>query len=196
MIDTLRRNLERAVPATETIAAAGLTVPPGADAYAAVTLHRPSNVDDPAILRELLETLREIADSLPVVFPMHPRTRARIDGFGLQSLLDHPRLLVLPPVGYLEMMGLARDARLVLTDSGGLQEETTALGVPCLTLRNNTERPITVQEGTNQVVGQDPNLILAAFRDVMSTGGKRGMIPEYWDGQASKRIVETLRSWL
>lgn len=196
MIDTLRRNLERAVPAAETVAAAGLTLPPGADSYAAVTLHRPSNVDDVAILRELLETLREIAGSLPVVFPMHPRTRARIDGFGLQSLLDHPRLLILPPVGYLEMMGLARDARLVLTDSGGLQEETTALGVPCLTLRNNTERPITVQEGTNQVVGQDPALILAAFRDVMSTGGKRGMVPEYWDGQASKRIVETLRNWL
>ncbi|MDX9740597.1 MAG: UDP-N-acetylglucosamine 2-epimerase (non-hydrolyzing), partial [Gammaproteobacteria bacterium] len=177
MIDTLRRNLVRAVPAADTVAAAGLALARGANeeaAYAVVTLHRPSNVDDPAILGDLLGALCEIASSLPVVFPMHPRTRARIEEFGMRSMLDHPGLLVLPPVGYLEMLGLARDARLVLTDSGGLQEETTALGVPCLTLRNNTERPITVQEGTNQVVGQDPALILAAFRDVMTTGGKRG----------------------
>lgn len=199
MIDTLRRNLVRAVPAADTVAAAGLALARGANeeaAYAVVTLHRPSNVDDPAILGDLLGALCEIASSLPVVFPMHPRTRARIEEFGMRSMLDHPGLLVLPPVGYLEMLGLARDARLVLTDSGGLQEETTALGVPCLTLRNNTERPITVQEGTNQVVGQDPALILAAFRDVMTTGGKRGMVPEFWDGQAAKRIASTLRGWL
>jgi UDP-N-acetylglucosamine 2-epimerase (non-hydrolysing) len=197
MIDTLRRNLERAIPASRTVAAAGLTLPDTrGDGYAVVTLHRPSNVDDAAILGDLLGALREIASSLPVIFPMHPRTRARIEQFGMQAMLDHPGLLVLPPVGYLEMLGLARDAKLVLTDSGGLQEETTALGVPCLTLRNNTERPITVQEGTNQIVGQDPGLILAAFRDVMATGGKRGMIPEFWDGQAAKRIVSTLRDWL
>jgi UDP-N-acetylglucosamine 2-epimerase (non-hydrolysing) len=197
MIDTLRRNLERAIPASRTVAAAGLTLPDTrGDGYAVVTLHRPSNVDDAAILGDLLGALREIASSLPVIFPMHPRTRARIEQFGMQAMLDHPGLLVLPPVGYLEMLGLARDAKLVLTDSGGLQEETTALGVPCLTLRNNTERPITVQEGTNQIVGQDPGLILAAFRDVMTTGGKRGMIPEFWDGQAAKRIVSTLLDWL
>jgi UDP-N-acetylglucosamine 2-epimerase (non-hydrolysing) len=198
MIDTLRRNLERAVPAAEAVAAAGLALPrdAGKDGYAVVTLHRPSNVDDAAILGDLLGALHEIASSLPVIFPMHPRTRSRIEQFGLQAMLDHPGILVLPPVGYLEMLGLARDAKLVLTDSGGLQEETTALGVPCLTLRNNTERPITVQEGTNQVVGQDPSLILAAFRDVMTTGGKRGMIPEFWDGHAATRIVSTLREWL
>jgi UDP-N-acetylglucosamine 2-epimerase (non-hydrolysing) len=198
MIDTLRRNLERAVPAAEAVATAGLALPrdAGKDGYAVVTLHRPANVDDAAILGDLLGALHEIASSLPVIFPMHPRTRSRIEQFGLQAMLDHPGILVLPPVGYLEMLGLARDAKLVLTDSGGLQEETTALGVPCLTLRNNTERPITVQEGTNQVVGQDPSLILAAFRDVMTTGGKRGMIPEFWDGHAATRIVSTLREWL
>ena len=198
MIDSVLRNLTRAAPAADTLAAAGLTFPGGEkdSPYAVLTLHRPSNVDDEGILTTLLGTLREIAARLPIVFPMHPRTRARIDAFGLRHLLDHPGLLILPPVGYLEMLGLARGARLVLTDSGGLQEETTALGVPCLTLRNNTERPITVDEGTNVIVGQDPALILAAFEDVMRTGGKTGRIPEYWDGRAAERIVATIRTWL
>ena len=114
--------------------------------------------------------------------------------FGLSHLLENLRIL--PPIGYLEMLGLMRDAKLVLTDSGGIQEETTALGVPCLTLRENTERPITLAEGTNTLVGPDPDAIRAAFRGVMQDGGKAGRIPEYWDGQAAMRIAETLKTWL
>lgn len=198
MIDSVLGNLERAAPAEATLAAAGLALPRSAShaGHAVLTLHRPSNVDDAGVLADLLGTLREIADSVPVVFPLHPRTRARIGEFGLQGLIDHPGICVMPPVGYLEMLGLVRDARVVLTDSGGLQEETTALGIPCLTLRENTERPITVEEGTNLVVGRDPGRILSAFRDILATGGKSGRIPEHWDGRAAGRIVAVLRSAL
>jgi UDP-N-acetylglucosamine 2-epimerase (non-hydrolysing) len=164
--------------------------------YAVLTLHRPSNVDDADTLRGLLETVRTISRKLPVVFPLHPRTRGRIEAFGLLPLLDSPDILVLPPLGYLQMLGLMKGARLVLTDSGGIQEETTALGIPCVTLRNNTERPITVAEGTNVVVGQDAGKILAVFEDVLATGGRSGRVPEYWDGKASLRIAEVLRDWL
>ena len=192
MIDSLMHSLERAVPSAETLAMADLAEP--AARYALLTLHRPSNVDDPDTLATLLQALREIADRLPIVFPMHPRTRARVEQAGLQALVEHPGLHVLPPINYLAMLGLMRDARLVLTDSGGIQEETTALGVPCITLRNNTERPITVAEGTNVIVGQDPHRILAAVDDVLETGGKAGRIPEYWDGRAAERIVGVLRA--
>jgi UDP-N-acetylglucosamine 2-epimerase (non-hydrolysing) len=130
------------------------------------------------------------------LFPVHPRTRARIQEAGLAGLLDSPRIVQLEPLGYLEMLGLMRHARLVLTDSGGLQEETTALGVPCITLRENTERPITVEQGTNTVVGTDAGKILAAVADVMTTGGKRGRVPEYWDGKAAERIKAFLVDWL
>ena len=187
MIDTLHRNLERAVPSGKTLGAA-------LSAYAVLTLHRPSNVDDPATLTALLDVIAEINRSLPVVMPLHPRTRGNIDKFGLSAKLDGLRIL--PPLGYLDMLGLMRDARLVLTDSGGIQEETTALGVPCLTLRDNTERPITLTEGTNTLVGADPAAIRAAFADVMANGGKAGCIPEYWDGRAAMRIAHTLKGWL
>jgi UDP-N-acetylglucosamine 2-epimerase (non-hydrolysing) len=187
MIDTLHRNLARAVPAATTLGAA-------AAHYAVVTLHRPSNVDDPATLRALLEVIAEINRSLTVVMPLHPRTRGNIEKFGLTALLDG--LHVLPPIGYLDMLGLMRDAKLVLTDSGGIQEETTALGVPCLTLRDNTERPITLVEGTNTLVGADPRAIRTAFQEVMANGGKSGRIPEYWDGHAATRIAQTLKTWL
>lgn len=187
MIDTLYRHLERAVPAARTLGAA-------LPAYAVLTLHRPSNVDHPDILGALLDVVGEINRRLPVVLPLHPRTRANIEKFGLTARLDGLRLL--PPVGYLEMLGLMRDAKLVLTDSGGIQEETTALGVPCLTLRDNTERPITLTEGTNTLVGADPAAIRAAFEDVMASGGKAGRIPEYWDGRAATRIAHALQSWL
>jgi UDP-N-acetylglucosamine 2-epimerase (non-hydrolysing) len=187
MIDTLYRNLEQAVPASQTL---GTTLPQ----YAVLTLHRPSNVDDPATLGGLLDVIGEINRSLPVVLPLHPRTRGNIEKFGFTARLD--RLHILPPLGYLEMLGLMRDAKLVLTDSGGIQEETTALGVPCLTLRDNTERPITIAEGTNTLVGPDPAVIRAAFNDVMSNGGKAGRIPEYWDGRAAMRIAYVLKSWL
>ena len=175
------------MPASQSL---GTTLPQ----YAVLTLHRPSNVDDPTILAALLDVVGEINRSLPVVLPLHPRTRGNIEKFGLTAQLDG--LHVLPPVGYLEMLGLMRDAKLVLTDSGGIQEETTALGVPCLTLRENTERPITLDEGTNTLVGPDPDAIRAAFNDIMANGGKAGRIPEYWDGRAAMRIAHALKGWL
>lgn len=187
MIDTLYRNLQRAVPASQTL---GTALPQ----YAVLTLHRPSNVDDRDTLAALLDVVGEINRSLPVVMPLHPRTRGNIQTFGFTGKLDG--LHILPPVGYLEMLGLMRDAKLVLTDSGGIQEETTALGVPCLTLRENTERPITISEGTNTLVGPNPDAIRAAFNEVMAGGGKAGRIPEYWDGRAAMRIAHTLKGWL
>jgi UDP-N-acetylglucosamine 2-epimerase (non-hydrolysing) len=196
MIDTLRRNLERAVPVRTTLRQANLPAfLDGRDGYALLTMHRPSNVDDPAILGTLLETALKISSRLPVIFPVHPRTRSMIEKFGMSGLLDVPQIALLPPMGYLEILGLMKDARVVLTDSGGIQEETTALGVPCITLRNNTERPITVDEGTNTVAGQDPARIMKAFEDVMTGGGKTGRIPEFWDGQAAVRIARTIKSW-
>jgi UDP-N-acetylglucosamine 2-epimerase (non-hydrolysing) len=161
-----------------------------------VTLHRPSNVDDPEALRGALGTLRAVSERLPLVCPLHPRTRGNIDRFGLGDLIDSENLLILPPQGYLEMLGLMVDATVVLTDSGGIQEETTALGVPCLTLRENTERPITVEYGTNTVVGNDRDRIVATVENVLQTGGKRGRIPELWDGRAGERIAEHLAGWL
>jgi UDP-N-acetylglucosamine 2-epimerase (non-hydrolysing) len=190
MIDTLRRNLQRAVPADQTCP--GLS----AKGYVVLTLHRPANVDHRPVLERLLQTVAGIARRLPVVFPLHPRTRKMVAAFELNRHLDSPGIHVLPPLGYLEMVGLMRDARLVLTDSGGIQEETTALGVPCLTLRENTERPVTVEEGTNTVVGSDAAKIRAAFEDIVSGGGKSGRIPEYWDGHAADRIADIVRRWL
>lgn len=197
MIDTLRRNLKRAIPVDKILKDAGKEMSLNSlDEYAVLTMHRPSNVDDFDTLRALLETILKISSKLPVIFPVHPRTRAMIDKSGLNEMLDVPEILQLPPMGYLEMLGLMKDARVVLTDSGGIQEETTALGVPCITLRNNTERPITVDEGTNTIAGQDSTKILEIFHGIMRNGGKAGRIPEYWDGQASKRIAAAIREWL
>jgi UDP-N-acetylglucosamine 2-epimerase (non-hydrolysing) len=193
MLDSLRSCLPRAVPARATFAAVGRAdlaeVAPG---FALLTLHRPSNVDDPTILGDLLETIRQVSERLPVVFPVHPRTARRIADAGLESLFHESRIVCLEPVGYLAALGLMRDARLVLTDSGGVQEETTGLGVPCLTLRDNTERPITIEEGTNELVGRDRELILAKTRDVLATGGKTGRVPELWDGRSAERIAAHL----
>jgi UDP-N-acetylglucosamine 2-epimerase (non-hydrolysing) len=197
MIDTLHHNLDRAIPASQIATDAGR---PGfadsANGYAVLTLHRPSNVDDPETLRALLETAGKVSERTPVIFPAHPRTRAMIDKAGLNHLLDKSSLLLLPPMGYLEMLGLMKGARVVLTDSGGIQEETTALGVPCITLRNNTERPITATEGTNTVVGNDPARILAAYEDVIDHGGKAGRIPHFWDGRAAERIAAATLAWM
>lgn len=190
MIDTLRRNLDRAIPAAETL---GYRPNSG---YAVLTLHRPSNVDDRDTLAGLLDAVGRIAARLPVVFPIHPRTRAAAERLGLGARLEQPGIRLLPPLGYLEMLGLTREATLVLTDSGGLQEETTALGVPCITLRENTERPVTLTEGTNTLTGADPEKILQCFEEILTSGGKRGRIPEYWDGRASERIAAILRDWL
>ena len=194
MIDTLLGQRPHATPASETLAAAPAPdlfrkAPAG---FGVLTLHRPSNVDDPQVLRRLLTSLRRISEQVPLVFPVHPRTLNRIETAGLAALLDDPRILRLPPLGYLEMLGLISAARLVLTDSGGIQEETTALGIPCLTLRDNTERPITVEEGTNTIVGTDAQRIERAVAEILATGGKSGRVPELWDGHAARRIAEVL----
>ncbi len=169
MIDTLKHCLEQSVPAAKTLA--GLpgreVFLDGDSGYCVLTLHRPSNVDDPRVFRQLLETVRTVSESLPVVFPLHPRTRNRAAELGLQALLESDRIACLQPLGYLEMLGLVSAARLVMTDSGGLQEETTVVGVPCITLRNNTERPVTVEQGTNTIVGQDRAQILAVVNEVL-----------------------------
>jgi len=198
MIDTLLRHLKQAIPPERTLkdfpdASSCLEADTG---FGVVTLHRPSNVDDPETLRDLLATLRQISERLPLVFPIHPRTENRIEQGALCELLDTPHIFRLPPVGYLEMLGLMSGARVVLTDSGGMQEETTALGIPCVTLRENTERPITVEQGTNTIVGSDPTRITAAVDDVLATGGKAGRVPELWDGKAARRIAVVLREWL
>jgi UDP-N-acetylglucosamine 2-epimerase (non-hydrolysing) len=195
MIDTLLANRAHAVPAEETLA----KIPAfkrDVSGFGVLTLHRPSNVDDPAVLKHLLESLTQIAQRLPLVFPIHPRTRARVEDAGLAPLLDRARIGLVEPLGYLQLLGLMEEARLVLTDSGGLQEETTALGVPCITLRENTERPITVEQGTNTVVGTDPIKIMACFDDVMANGGKAGRIPELWDGRAAERIAQVISDWM
>ncbi|MDP3652885.1 MAG: UDP-N-acetylglucosamine 2-epimerase (non-hydrolyzing) [Rhodoferax sp.] len=164
--------------------------------YGVVTLHRPSNVDHPETLRALLEVLGEVSASIPLVFPVHPRTRSNIERFGLMPLIDPTRIVMLPAQGYLEMLGFLAGASLVLTDSGGLQEETTALGVPCLTLRDSTERPITVEQGTNTLVGRNRDAICGAVKEILLGKGKRGRIPELWDGHAAERIVADLYQWL
>jgi UDP-N-acetylglucosamine 2-epimerase (non-hydrolysing) len=193
MIDTLRHNLTRAIPPLKIASDIGRADFFSDDArYAVVTMHRPSNVDDELVLKSLLQTIVTISTQLPVVFPLHPRTKGMIHQFGLDKLLDTTNILLLPPMGYLEMLGLMQGATVVLTDSGGIQEETTALGVPCITLRNNTERPITIAEGTNTIAGQDPEKILEILQDVLRTGGKAGRIPEYWDGHASDRIADVI----
>jgi UDP-N-acetylglucosamine 2-epimerase (non-hydrolysing) len=143
-----------------------------------------------------LSTVVEVSKQLPVIFSVHPRTRARIKQAGLNELLKVPSVAELPPLDYLEMLGLMRGAKVVLTDSGGIQEETTALGVPCVTLRENTERPITAEEGTNTVVGLDHARILSVVKDVLRTRGKAGRVPALWDGKASQRIVSVLQNWL
>lgn len=162
--------------------------------YALVTLHRPSNVDEPAALEKLLAALSEISGRIPVVFPIHPRTSARIAAdASLRGHLDRTRgLRLLEPVGYLDFLALTANARLVITDSGGIQEETTALGVPCLTVRENTERPVTVEIGTNTLVGTDPARILPAAVEVLEGRGKQGRVPELWDGHAAERIARVL----
>ncbi|PWG62688.1 UDP-N-acetyl glucosamine 2-epimerase [Spiribacter halobius] len=236
MIDSVHRNREKAVSAAQTLAA--LDVDP-AKPWGLVTLHRPSNVDDAAVLANIVGTLNEAAERLPLVFPVHPRTRARMshvaaprttygsagtaapvgavsDRESARSALQEPpegtapgavsrseaaptgatNLHLLDPVDYLTMLGLLQSATLVITDSGGLQEETTALGIPCLTVRENTERPITIEQGTNTLVGTDRATILAAVDNILTTGGKQGRIPEYWDGQTAERIATELNRWL
>ncbi len=172
--------------------------------YAVLTLHRPANVDNPETLRAILSAICSLAADLPVFFPVHPRTRKSIERFSLPgcltpspgSVAGRGGLVTLDPLGYLEFLSLSHHARIVLTDSGGIQEETTALGVPCLTLRENTERPATVEQGSNQIVGVDPDCILAAARSVLQKPSPQFLRPPLWDGKTAARIVKILREHL
>lgn len=188
MIDTLLRH--RAAAEQNDILRR-LELCPG-ESYALVTLHRPSNVDDPKRLAALLGKLDELARHLVVIFPIHPRTHKNALEAGLHPELGH--LLLTEPLGYLEFLHLMSHAQVVITDSGGVQEETTVLGVPCLTVRENTERPATIEYGTNRLVGSDPAAMLAAAREVLNGNRPAGRLPELWDGKAAERIVEVLKS--
>ncbi|MBU3070874.1 UDP-N-acetylglucosamine 2-epimerase (non-hydrolyzing) [Aestuariicella sp. G3-2] len=193
MIDTLLYNAEYAIPSQEILDETHLKLESG---YGLVTLHRPSNVDDPEVLTSIIDSLLEASETLELVFPVHPRTRNQLVQHGLLKKLETSRIALLEPQGYLQMLGLMKDAKVVMTDSGGIQEETTALGVPCITLRESTERPITITQGTNILVGADPVKIRSAFNSVMHNGGKQGKVPEFWDGQAAERIVEIIQAWI
>lgn len=172
------------LPASEKIKRGALP-----ERYALVTLHRPSNVDDKDSLKALLTTLLEIREQLEIVFPVHPRTQQRIAQFGL----DTSGLHLMGPVPYIEFLALQRRAQVVLTDSGGIQEETTYLGVPCITLRDTTERPITVSQGTNVLVGQDRNRLRSELARVLKGEGKKHKVPDLWDGHAGERIAQVLQ---
>jgi UDP-N-acetylglucosamine 2-epimerase (non-hydrolysing) len=184
MIDSLLRfvNSARSTPLP-----AGLTD----GGFAVLTLHRPSNVDHQATLAGLVDALRDISQRIPIVFPAHPRTLGRLREFGLLESLGE-NIRVIEPLSYLAFLGLVSRSRLVLTDSGGIQEETTVLGIPCLTLRHNTERPVTCEIGTNVLVGSDPRAIRAAAATALSGDARNGKVPDKWDGRAAERIVAIL----
>ncbi len=191
MIDTLERNRAKA-EASAILEQLNLT----ARAYVVVTLHRPASVDDPAILSRLADVFETVQRDLPVIFPVHPRTRKSLADSGLAQRLDAmPQLRLIDPVGYLDFLKLMTHAVVVMTDSGGIQEETTILGVPCLTLRNNTERPVTLTEGTNQLVGLDPDRILQAYQTARTAPPGPPNRPEKWDGQAAERISQIIANW-
>jgi UDP-N-acetylglucosamine 2-epimerase (non-hydrolysing) len=188
MIDTLRRHLPMATRERIRDRVAVIDGP-----YAVLTLHRPSNVDDRETFGSILEAVRRVAATMPMVFPVHPRTRNRLREFGLEDGLEG--VIVTEPLGYIDFLALSSHASLILTDSGGLQEESTALGIPCLTLRENTERPVTVTDGTNRVVGTKTKDIVAGVEAALtSTSARR--IPELWDGHAADRIAEVLTRFL
>jgi UDP-N-acetylglucosamine 2-epimerase (non-hydrolysing) len=188
MIDTLLAHRERArklkVPTAHGLAPRE---------YVVLTLHRPSNVDEPSVFEQLMQSIEAIASDFPIVFPVHPRTRpAMMRSPIAERLVKSGRLRLMDPLGYVEFLGLMDESKAMLTDSGGIQEETTVLGIPCITLRETTERPVTVTHGTNRVVGTDPARVAAAWREVKESGPRLTM-PEGWDGRAAERIVEILR---
>jgi UDP-N-acetylglucosamine 2-epimerase (non-hydrolysing) len=189
MIDTLLQNQARFAEST-ILEQFGLEP----EQFAVLTLHRPSNVDDPEVFGGLLDALDVVQSEQPVIFPVHPRTRSRLDAFGLGDRIKAmTRLQLVDPVGYLDFQRLVSSARVVLTDSGGIQEETTVLGVPCLTLRENTERPATISHGSNRLVGMNPADIIAAYREVMAAPARISRVPPLWDGKAAERIVAVIQ---
>jgi len=185
MIDNLMANLAR-IDSGEFVPPESLRAFCGGRRYAVLTLHRPANVDRRETLESIWGAISEIARHIPILFPVHPRTRLKLDAFDL----DGNNITMINPIGYLDMLYATRNATLVLTDSGGLQEETTILGVPCMTIRENTERPVTIDMGTNYLVGSDPSLILAVACEILAERGKKGVAPPYWDGKAAERIAE------
>ncbi|MFQ5585204.1 MAG: non-hydrolyzing UDP-N-acetylglucosamine 2-epimerase [Thermodesulfobacteriota bacterium] len=194
MIDTLLKHREKAAAST-ILQDTGLNGAP----YALLTLHRPSNVDDRETLMDIVSALKTISQDIPILFPAHPRTRKQIQLFGLDSEfhelhapLPAKGIHIMEPVGYIDFLYLMERASLLLTDSGGIQEETTILGVPCITMRENTERPVTITEGTNTLVGTDRSRIVDEALKCLNGRGKEGRVPELWDGRASERIVRTL----
>ena len=189
MVDTLLKHRENAAQTSRILDQLQLQ----SGEYALLTLHRPSNVDERNVFANILHAVHKISKQLKIVFTVHPRTRSRIDEFGLEESVKS--LILLEPQPYLDMVRLMSEAKLVLTDSGGIQEETTVLGVPCLTIRENTERPITLDEGTNTLVGTSPDVIIREAEHILNTGGKQGRRPEMWDGRAAERIVRFLEQW-
>lgn len=198
MIDSLFWGLDRAIPPATTLQRVGAAarLSGAREGFGVVTMHRPSNVDDADALRGRIAQLNEVGHALPLLFPAHPRTIASLRHHGLLESLDPETVIVLPPLGYFEMLGLVQAARMVLTDSGGLQEETTALGIPCLTLRENTERPITLELGTNTLVGSDNALLQRRVHEILSSPRQQAAPPEKWDGHAAERIAADLVAWL
>lgn len=188
MIDTLLRHRERAL-LSDILSRLGLSP----KKYAVCTMHRPSNVDEPDAANNTLQALTALAERLPVLLPLHPRTRNRWTEFGLMSKVAQLKsVIVTEPLGYFDFLAAMAKAKVVFTDSGGIQEETTVLGVPCLTFRENTERPITITEGTNQLVGISPNRLADALDEILAGKSPRGRIPELWDGKAGDRIINLL----
>lgn len=177
MIDTLVHNLDKTSPKTE-------------GEYGLVTLHRPSNVDDPKVLKEILKSLEQIASDIPLIFPMHPRTRKNLKAWDMEITND--RIKIIDPVGYLDFISYQRYAKFVITDSGGIQEETTYMKVPCLVLRENTERPVTVDQGTGTLIGFDYDRLIGSVGDILNGSYKQGEIPELWDGNTAGRILKVL----
>jgi UDP-N-acetylglucosamine 2-epimerase (non-hydrolysing) len=192
MIDTLLNNLEKAKKSTiiERLRKKGHI---DGNAFVMLTMHRPSNVDNPKVFSRILDALEVIQKDTPILFPIHPRTRKNLTALNLKDRMDSlPNIHLMEPIGYLDFLKLNSCAKAVLTDSGGIQEETTVLKVPCITLRENTERPITVQIGSNQIVGTDPEKIIAAYRNATSGNWREPQIPPLWDGKAAQRIVKIL----
>jgi len=192
MIDTLLNNLKKAESSTiiKDLQNQGVL---NSGSFAVLTLHRPSNVDDPAVFSRILDGLEVIQKDIPILFPIHPRTRKNLATGNLAGRVQSmTNLHMMDPIGYLDFLKLLSKSSLVLTDSGGIQEETTVLKIPCLTLRNNTERPVTVEIGTNQLVGNDPEKMIAAYRNLCNGKWREPQIPPLWDGKASGRIVKVI----